>query len=219
MKTYVFKNNPEKKVPIGKIICLARTYKQHAEEMKTKQPETPLLFLKPSTAVIFSGESIIFPSVSNCLHHEVELGIVIGTTGKNIPQKNALDHVIGYLVGLDITARDIQTEAKKNGWPWTVAKGFDTFAPISDVVGKNLLPNPNDAELMLKVNGEIRQHSRTSQMIFPIEKIIAFISSIMTLEPGDLILTGTPEGVGEIARGDILEGLLEDVCSVTVDVR
>jgi 2-keto-4-pentenoate hydratase/2-oxohepta-3-ene-1,7-dioic acid hydratase in catechol pathway len=187
--------------------------------MHTNVTEEPLLFLKPSTSIIFSGESIIIPRMSKCLHHEVELGIVISKKCKNVKQKEALDFVLGYCVALDITARDIQDEAKKFGWPWSIAKGFDTFAPISDVVLKKKIKNPNNLDLLLKVNGEIKQNSNTKFMIYSVEKIIEFISGIMTLEEGDLILTGTPEGVGEIFKGDILEAELGAFCSLKVDVK
>jgi len=219
MTNYIFKYGNRIKVPIGKLVCLARTYKRHAEEMHTDVTDDPLLFLKPASSVIFSGESIIIPSMSKCLHHEVELGIVIGKKCKNVLKRESLDYVIGYLVALDITARDIQTEAKKNGWPWSIAKGFDTFAPISDVALKKDLPNPNNINISLKINGEIRQSSNTNNMVYSIERIIEFISHIMTLERGDLIMTGTPEGVGEIATDDILEAELGNICSLRVDVR
>ena len=219
MTNYIFKDKSRKKVAIGKLVCLARSYRKHAEEMHTTVTENPLLFLKPASSVIFNGDSIKIPKMSKCLHHEVELGIVIGKKCKNVSQKNALDYVLGYLVCLDITARDIQDKAKKNSWPWAIAKGFDTFAPISTVVLKKDVIDPNNLDISLKVNGEVRQNSNTSNMVFSVEQIIEFISSIMTLEPGDLIMTGTPEGVGEIAAGDKLEAKLGDFCSLKVDVK
>jgi len=219
MTDYIFKDSIVKNVPIGKLVCLARTYRKHAEEMNTTVTEDPLLFLKPASAVIFDGESIIIPKMSKCLHHEVELGVVIGKKCKNVSQEEALDYVLGYLLALDITARDIQSVAKKNGWPWSIAKGFDTFAPISRVILKEDIPNPNNLDLSLKINGEMRQRSNTSHMTYPVERIIEFISDVMTLEHGDLIMTGTPEGVGEIVAGDLLEAKLGDICSLKVDVR
>jgi len=218
MTNYVFQNYDEK-VSIGKIICLARTYQKHAQEMNTSVTDDPLLFLKPESSVIFNNESIIIPKMSSCLHHEVELGVVIGKKGKHITQNSAMSHVLGYVIALDITARDIQSVAKKNGWPWSIAKGFDTFAPISDVVLKKEISNPLDLEL--KVNGviKIKQQSNTRYMIFSIERIIEFISEVMTLRRGDLILTGTPEGVGEIVEGDVIEANLGTICSLKVDVK
>jgi 2-keto-4-pentenoate hydratase/2-oxohepta-3-ene-1,7-dioic acid hydratase in catechol pathway len=218
MTNYIFQNYDEQ-VCIGKIICLARTYRKHAQEMNAKITDEPLLFLKPESSVIFNNESIIIPKMSKCLHHEVELGVVVGKYGKNIPQDNAISHVLGYLIGLDITARDIQSIAKNKGWPWSIAKGFDTFTPISDVVLENEVPNPHNLDITLKLNGELKQQSNTKYMIFSIERIIEFISKIMTLKRGDLILTGTPEGVGEIVEGDIIEANLGDICFLKVDVK
>ena len=219
MADYIFKDDIKKELQIGKLVCLARTYKKHAEEMNTNVTEDPLLFLKPASSVIFDGESIVIPKMSKCLHHEVELGVVIGKKCRNVSQNNALDYVLGYLLALDITARDIQSVAKKNGWPWSIAKGFDTFAPISNVVLKDDVTNPNNLDISLKVNNEMRQSSNTKNMIYSIERIIEFISEVMTLEPGDLIMTGTPEGVGEILSGDILEAQLGNICSLKVFVE
>jgi len=217
--TYYKFQDSEKHVRIGKIICLARTYAEHAREMNATVTEDPLLFLKPTSSVIYDHGTIIIPKRSQCLHHEVELGIILGKKGKNIREEKAMQYVLGYLVALDITARDIQSVSKKNGWPWAIAKGFDTFAPLSDAVTKEKVPNPQNLDLMLKINGTVKQSANTNQMIYSIERIISFISEIMTLEPGDLILTGTPEGVGEIKEGDMLEAQLDSLCSLTVDVK
>ena len=219
MTYYIFKENIERKIAIGKLVCLARSYKKHAQEMKSDVTENPIFFLKPASAVIFNGESIIIPKMSKCLHHEVELGVVISEKCKNVLQQNALDYVLGYLLALDITARDIQSKAKKRGFPWDIAKGFDTFAPLSDMVLKEVVENPNNLDISLRVNKETRQKSNTSNMIYSVERIIEYISQIMTLEKGDLIMTGTPEGVGEIVSGDILEAELGNICSLKVNVR
>ncbi|MCK5029850.1 MAG: fumarylacetoacetate hydrolase family protein [Thermoplasmatales archaeon] len=216
---YNFKEKYYEKVTIGKIVCLARTYKKHAQEMNTDVTKDPLLFLKPASSVIFNDDSIIIPKMSNCLHHEVELGVLIGKKCKNIKQEEALNYVLGYLIALDVTARDIQSEAKKNGWPWSIAKGFDTFSPISEVVLKGKVSNPNNLNITLKVNGKIKQNSNTKNMIYSVERIIKFISDIMTLEKGDLIITGTPEGVGEIVKGDVLEAELGNLCYLKVNVK
>lgn len=219
MTNYIFKDGLKRDITIGKLVCLARTYKKHAQEMNSDVPKEPLLFLKPSSAVIFNGDSIKIPKTSKSVHHEVELGIIIGKKCKNVTKKEAMGHILGYLVALDITARDIQSELKKKGWPWGIAKGFDTFAPISDVVLKDEVSNPQNLDISLKVNGEIRQSSNTGFMIFSIEEIIEYISNIMTLEPGDLIMTGTPEGVGEIVSGDNLQAKLGSICQLKVDVK
>jgi len=217
MKMYRFEHN-NSPLPIGKIICLARTYHKHAVEMKSTPPPDPILFLKPASAVIFSGEAIHYPYQSHCVHHEVEVGVVIGEKARNISKQNALDVIEGYLVGLDITARDIQTQAKKEGWPWSIAKGFDTFAPISNVVSSENVSNPNDISFCLWVNSKLRQQGNTSQMIWDIETLISYISSIMTLESGDLILTGTPEGVSEIKVDDKITAELTGLIKLEVAV-
>ena len=219
MTYYIFKDGVNRNIPIGKLVCLARTYKKHAQEMNSDIPKEPLLFLKPSSSVIFDGDSIKIPKISKCIHHEVELAIIIGKKCKNILKKDSMDYVLGYAVALDITARDIQAELKKKGWPWGIAKGFDTFAPISKVVLKKDISNPQNLDISLKVNGEIKQSSNTKNMIFTIEEIIEYITKIMTLEPGDLIMTGTPEGVGEIIAGDILEANLGKKISLKVNVK
>jgi acylpyruvate hydrolase len=218
MKYYRFKESSDS-VAIGKLVCLARTYSKHAAEMKARVTKDPLLFLKPASSVIFNGDTVVIPRQSTCLHHEVELGVIIGKTAKKISSKGALDYVRGYLVGLDITARDLQSEAKKQGCPWSIAKGFDTFAPLSDAINAEVAPDPNNLDLSLHVNGSIRQHANTRNMIYSVEDILAYVSSIMTLEPGDLIMTGTPEGVGEIHHRDLLEARLADLCMLTVDVK
>lgn len=217
MINYIFKDGVKRDIVIGKLVCLARSYKKHAQEMKSDIPKEPVIFLKPASSVIFNGDTIKIPKMSKSIHHEVELGVVIGKKCKNISKKDAMDYVLGYLVALDITARDIQTEFKKKGWPWTIAKSFDTFAPISDVVLKEKVRSPQNLDICLKVNDEIRQNSNTNFMIFSIEEIIEYISKIMTLESGDLILTGTPEGVNEIVKGDVLEANLGNVCSLKVN--
>ena len=219
MTSYIFKDKKIRNLKIGKLVCLARTYKKHAQEMNSEIPKEPLLFLKPASSVIFNGGTIIIPDMSKSIHHEVELGIVIGKKCKRVLKKDADNFILGYLVGLDITARDIQSEFKKKGWPWGIAKGFDTFAPISDVVLKEKVPNPQNLDISLKINGALKQSSNTSNMIFSVQEIIEFISKIMTLEPGDLILTGTPEGVGEIFSGDVLEADLGDICYLKVTVE
>jgi len=218
MTNYIFKDKIKRDLSIGKLVCLARSYKKHAKEMKSEIPKEPVIFLKPASSVIFNGDTIKIPKMSKSIHHEVELGVVIGKKCKNISKKDAMDYILGYLVALDITARDIQSEMKKRGWPWTIAKSFDTFAPISEVVLKKDIKSPQNLEISLMVNGKQRQKSNTSFMIFSIEEIIEYISKIMTLEPGDLILTGTPEGVSEIKKGDILEAKLGDICLLKVNV-
>lgn len=195
-------------VPAGKIIAVGRNYREHAREMGASGEEPPLLFLKPASALVPDGGVVRRPSFSLSLHHEVEIVVAIGRAGKHIPEEVALEHVLGYAVGLDMTLRDVQAEAKRRGHPWAVAKGFDTSAPLSMVVRASAVPDPTALELELRVNGELRQTGRAADMILPIPALITFISGIFTLDPGDLLFTGTPAGVGEVFPGDELAATL-----------
>ncbi|MCX6139149.1 MAG: fumarylacetoacetate hydrolase family protein [Ignavibacteriales bacterium] len=194
---------------VGKILCLGQNYAAHAKEMGSPGAELPVIFLKPSTAIIQNGADILIPPFSNNVHHEVELTLLIGAEGKNIPESNAFDYIAGYGIGLDMTMRDLQLEAKKKGNPWAVAKGFDTSAPLSDFVEK--VSDPHALEMSLSVNGERRQHSSTAAMILTIPQIIAYVSANFTLERGDVIFTGTPEGVAQVHRGDIIDAAIAGV--------
>ncbi|AGB05374.1 2-keto-4-pentenoate hydratase/2-oxohepta-3-ene-1,7-dioic acid hydratase [Aciduliprofundum sp. MAR08-339] len=209
----------EYRVKPSKILCLGRNYVKHAREMKSEVPKEPVIFLKPPSSLVGPDSIILLPPPSKTVHHEVELAVVIGKGGKNIGVKDATSHVLGYTILLDITARDLQAEAKKKGLPWSVAKGFDTFAPI----GPRIVPaesiDPHHLEIGLKVNGEIRQKGSTEDMIFKVPEVISYISKIMTLEPGDIIATGTPEGVGEIKDGDVIEAWIEGIGVLRERVR
>jgi acylpyruvate hydrolase len=206
-------------LPVGKILCLGQNYAAHAREMHAELPTIPVVFLKPPTALLEPGGVVRLPTISHDVHHEVELVVVIGKTGSRIETSEAMGYVAGYAVGLDMTMRDIQTKAKKHGHPWTIAKGFDTSAPLSEAVTKESVPDPHTLDIFLRVNDSLRQSSNTSKMIFRIPEIIAFLSSVFTLEEGDLIFTGTPEGVGPVSPGDVLEATLQAVGSLTVKVQ
>ncbi len=205
-------------LPVGKILCLGRNYREHAREMKSEVPTSPVVFLKPSTALLAGGETVVAPPHSKELHYEAEMVVVIGQEGKAIPRERAMEYVEGYAVGLDMTLRDLQSEAKNKGLPWSVAKGFDTSAPVSHVVPKDRVDDPHALQLTLQVNGSTRQHASTGEMIFRIEEIIAHVSQFFTLERGDLIFTGTPQGVGPARPGDTLVATLQSVGSLTVTV-
>jgi len=205
--------------PIGKVLCLGRNYVDHAREMNSPIPESPIVFLKPATAVITQGDAVVIPPFSHEVHHEVEMVVLLGRDGKDISRSSALDYVAGYGIGLDMTLRDVQAEAKKQGLPWSVAKGFDTSAPVSTIVEKEQVGNPHELDITLKVNGKIRQKSNTRNMIFTVDYVVSYLSSIFTLEAGDLVFMGTPEGVGAVRPGDILEAELGSVCSLRVDVQ
>lgn len=203
----------------AKLICLGRNYRRHAWELGNAVPEKPIIFLKPPSSLIIEGEKIILPPQSQDVHHEVELGVVIGKSGHNIQRAGAEGHILGYCIFLDITARDIQKEETKRGAPWALAKGFDTFAPVSQVVRKEDISDPEDLAIRLWVNDELRQDSNTRFMIFRIGEIIEYISSYMTLEAGDIIATGTPEGVGRIRMGDVVTAEIEGIGKVRFEVE
>lgn len=206
-------------VHVSKVLCIGRNYAKHASEMSSEVPSEPMVFLKPPSALIESGEAVAIPPQSQNVHHEVELVAVIGRKGKNISLAEALDYVDSYAVGLDMTARDIQQAAKDKRHPWSVAKGFDTFAPLGPRVPAADVRDPQQLTIELTVNGETRQHGATSDMIFPVAQLIAYCSRIFTLMPGDLLYTGTPEGVGPVAAGDELEATVTGVPPLHVDVR
>jgi 2-keto-4-pentenoate hydratase/2-oxohepta-3-ene-1,7-dioic acid hydratase in catechol pathway len=152
------------------------------------------------------------------MHHEVELVVLIGRPGREIPRERAFEHVGGYGVGLDMTLRDVQANAKKKGLPWSVAKGFDTSAPVSSFVRKEDVADPHNLTLVLEVNGTVRQRSNTRNMVFGVDDIISYLSTVFTLEEGDLVFTGTPEGVGPVQSGDVLEATLEDLARCKVEI-
>jgi 2-keto-4-pentenoate hydratase/2-oxohepta-3-ene-1,7-dioic acid hydratase in catechol pathway len=195
-------------LPLGNIFCIGRNYVAHAKELNNEVPSEPLVFLKPTSSVIYDGDIIQLPERSQNVQHEVELVAAIGKGGSQIPESQALDHVAGYAVGIDITARDIQQKAKEKGHPWTIAKGFDGFAPLSTFISADKIENPQNIDLEMRVNGEVRQSDNTKLMIFPVFRLISFISNIFTLHPGDLIFTGTPKGVSPISTGDSITATL-----------
>ena len=203
----------------GKLLCIGKNYVAHAIEMGGKEGDAPVAFLKPASALVGDGGEVVIPRQSSDVHHELELVAVIGKGGRDIDEADALDHVAAYALGLDMTARDLQSEAKKNGRPWSVAKGFDTFAPLGPLVDAAEVSDPQALTLTLTVDGEERQRADTSLMIFSVARIVAFLSSVFTLEPGDLLYTGTPEGVGPVAAGQTLVAAADGVPSLTVTVR
>lgn len=197
----------EIKSPVSpsKVVCVGLNYQDHATELKMDLPEEPVIFLKPSTAVIGYLDNIIYPDMSNQVDFEAELGIVISKEAKKVQKNNASDHIGGYTIVNDVTARDLQ---QKDG-QWTRAKSFDTFAPIGPCIETEL--DPMNQNISLKLNGEIKQDSNTENMIFDVYELVEFISSIMTLKPGDLIATGTPPGVGPMNSGDTVEVEVEGI--------
>jgi acylpyruvate hydrolase len=217
MKSIHIKNSKEEYI-IGKIVCVGRNYAEHAKELGNEIPGKPVLFLKPASALIYSGGQIIHPDYGNELHHEVELVLLIGETVKNAKGIEAENSIIGYGVGLDMTLRDVQDGLKKKGHPWTLAKCFDTSAVISDFVLKKDYQLMPDEKLELKVNGMIKQSDSLKSMIFNPSEIVEYISSVMTVEKGDLIFTGTPAGVSKVNRGDKLEAKLGEIAELVCTV-
>ncbi len=205
-------------VPVGKILGIGTNYAAHAAEMGAAVGGNPVVFLKPSSALCGDGAVVRPPGPGHELHHEVELVVAIGRAGVRIPFERALDHVAGYAVGLDLTLRDLQREAKKLGRPWALAKGFDTAAPVSAFKPAAEVPDPQKLLLTLKVNGALQQSGATADMIVPVAGLVAFVSQFMTLEPGDLIFTGTPAGVGALKAGDALEAEAPGVGTLRVSV-
>ncbi|ESK85609.1 mitochondrial protein [Moniliophthora roreri MCA 2997] len=191
-----------------KIVAIGRNYAAHIKELSNTTPKEPFFFLKPTSSYVQSGGQVEIPR-GVAAHHEVELGLVIGKRGRDLTQANAEEHIAGYALAVDMTARNVQEQVKKRGLPWSTAKGFDTFTPIGQFIPKSDVQDAHDLKLSLKVNGAVKQDGSTADMIARIPRLLEHISSIMTLEEGDLILTGTPAGVGPVNPGDKVE------CSLT----
>jgi len=212
-----------KHLQANNIFCIGRNYSLHAKEMKSDIPELPMVFLKPNSSLLFERGTILLPPGSVNVHHEVEMVLAIGKKGKLIKQSEALQYIEGIAVGIDFTERNLQSEAKKDGKPWTVAKGYDTFAPVSRFLPFNIFRESSEicnTSLELLINGSSKQAGSTTDMIFPVDLLISYLSTIFTLQPGDLIFTGTPEGVGPVQPGDLITAKLnQDHLILEVDVR
>ncbi len=195
----------------SKIVCIGLNYKKHAAELNMDLPAEPIIFLKPPTALCFHGDKIRYPEMSREVHYEAELGVVIGKKAQNIQIENAAKYIRGYVCANDVTARDLQ----KKDVQWTRAKGFDTFCPISTRIIPAKKVDPSKLEISALLNGKIVQHSTTADMIFNVFEIVSFVSQVMTLYPDDLILTGTPEGVGPMFRGDTISIIIDGVGELT----
>ncbi|KAJ5124390.1 uncharacterized protein N7515_008215 [Penicillium bovifimosum] len=202
-----------------KIMCIGRNYADHISELNSATPKQPFFFLKPTSSILLPKSGPVLRPKGVSLHYEVELGLVIGKTLRDLDpndEKTAFDAIhtmsrweIGYILAIDMTARNVQDEAKKKGLPWSIAKGFDTFCPISEEIAKSRIPNPHEAFLRLRVGETERQADSTSLMLYRIPQQLAHISRVMTLEKGDIVLTGTPKGVGQVKAGDIMRASIE----------
>ncbi len=216
MKTvHIAKSNQDIIVP--KIFCLGKNYAKHAAEMKSDVPQRPVVFMKPSSAIVHNGAKVKIPAMTKDLHHETEIFFVIGKEGKDIRKEEARSYVDSMGIALDLTLRDVQSELKNAGNPWLISKGFDGSAPISNAVPVEGV-DFNKLELSLSVNGQVRQRGGYTDTIFKIEDVIVFISQLFTLERGDLIFTGTPEGVAKLNPGDKLHAELTGYASLDIEI-
>lgn len=197
----------------SKVVCVGKNYQDHAEEMGGEVPDEPLIFLKPATSVVGPESRVVYPPQSSEVHHEAELAVVIGKLAKNVRAEDAGPYIFGYTAANDVTARDLQ---RKDG-KWTRAKGFDTFCPLGPGIETELDPLEK-LSIVCRVNGEVRQAGFTSEMIFGVSELIEFISAIMTLLPGDVILTGTPSGVGPVQPGDLMEVEIDGIGTLANEV-
>jgi fumarylpyruvate hydrolase len=203
---------------VRRIYCVGRNYAEHIREMGNDERDPPFFFAKPADAVVVGGAAIPYPSQTEDFHHEIELVVAIGKEGADIPVEQALSHVYGYAAGLDMTRRDLQAIAKKAGRPWEMAKGFDHSAPIGTIEPASEIGHPGKGAITLSVNGVVRQKGDLAEQIWSVSEAIAYLSGFVTLKPGDIIMTGTPAGVGAVARGDVLEGAIEGVGSVRTSI-
>jgi fumarylpyruvate hydrolase len=203
--------------PICRVFCVGRNYAEHAVEMgHDPDREPPFFFMKPAVAVVAGGGRLPFPPATDDLHHEMELVVAVGRGGFDVPVDSALDHVFGYGVGLDMTRRDLQASAKAAGRPWDMAKGFDRSAPMGSLRTVDAIGHPDAGAIWLRVNGELRQEGDLAQQIWKVPETIAYLSTLVELRPGDLIMTGTPAGVGRVVPGDVLEGHIDRVGELRV---
>ncbi|KAK5172287.1 uncharacterized protein LTR77_003925 [Saxophila tyrrhenica] len=190
-----------------KVICIGRNYADHVTELNNQRPKQPFFFLKPSSSILLPSEGPVLRPSGVTLHFEIELGLVIGKTVRDLKESDASwqDAISHYLLCIDMTGRNVQNEAKKKGYPWSIAKGFDTFLPLAGPIAKEKIKDPHDVELWLSVNGDVKQQDSTELMLFQIPRQLSDISKVMTLEQGDIVLTGTPKGVGPVVTGDVME--------------
>jgi fumarylpyruvate hydrolase len=204
--------------PVRRIYCVGRNYAAHAIEMGFDGREPPFFFLKPADAILPDGSVMPYPPATKNLHHEIELVVALGAGGGNIAVERALDHVLGYAVGLDMTRRDLQQAAKEKSHPWDMGKSFDYAAPCGPIHPVAQVGHPSAGPIDLKVNGQLRQQGDLADMIWSVPETIAYLSGLVELHPGDLIYTGTPDGVGPVAPGDRMDGRIDGLGALTITI-
>src|SRR5882672_2439041 len=205
--------------PVRRIFCVGRNYESHAREMDPNaKREAPFFFSKPADAVVPDGATVPYPSRTKDFHHEIELVVAIDRAGRDIPVQKAGEHIFGYAVGIDLTRRDLQSEARKQGRPWDLSKGFDHSAPIGAIQSAVAVGHIARGRIWLTVNSNVRQQADVSEMISNVPEIVAELSTLFELRPGDLIYTGTPAGVGPLQPGDVIEGGIEGLGTVTIKI-
>ena len=224
MKKFIKIKNNEELFEVNNVYCVGKNYLDHIKEFENYEiPQEPVIFLKPNTSIISSGEKVKIPcingkSISDNLQNEVEFVIAISKDGEYITEDKAEDYIFGYAIGLDMTLRDVQSEAKEKGLPWTVSKGFKTSAPISEIIQKDTIKNHMNINFDLSVNNNRIQFSNTNLMIFKINELVSYISSIFSISKGDLIFSGTPSGITKLKHGDILKAKLGDYLMLSVQI-
>ena len=227
MADFLFEPHAPVSIPIARgglfavrrVYCVGRNYAEHVVEMGNDVRDPPFFFSKPADAIVVGGAGIDYPPQTADLHHEIELVVAIGKDGRDIAEGDALDHVYGYAAGLDMTRRDLQAVAKKGWRPWDMAKGFDQSAPIGTIESAGAIGHPASGAITLSVNGAERQRGDLKDQIWGVAETIAYLSSFVTLKAGDIIMTGTPAGVGPVVRGDVLEGSIAGIGSVRTIIR
>ncbi|MBC8490848.1 MAG: fumarylacetoacetate hydrolase family protein [Bacteroidetes bacterium] len=224
MKKFIKIKNSEELFEVNNVYCVGKNYLDHIKEFENYEiPQEPVIFLKPNSSIITGGEKVKIPcingkSISDNLQNEVEFVIAISKDGEYITEDKAEDYIFGYAIGLDMTLRDVQSEAKEKGLPWTVSKGFKTSAPISEIIQKDAFKNPMNINFDLSINSNRIQFSNTNLMIFKINKLVSYITSIFSISKGDLIFTGTPSGMTKLKHGDILEASLENYLNLRIQI-
>ncbi len=229
MSNYVIEFGPQpslpvagsdKRFPVGRIYCVGRNYADHAREMgHDPDREPPFFFMKPANSIVQNNAALAYPVGTKDVHHEIELVVAIGKGGKNIPVDKALSHVWGYGVGLDMTRRDLQGEAKKQGRPWEMGKAFDESAPCTALRPASEIGHPAKGAITLKVNGQVKQSGDLAMQIWSVPEQISYLSHLVTLQPGDLIYSGTPAGVGPVKPGEKLEGHIDGVGDLVISYK